>query len=193
MYSTVCKESPLYQLTCNGATSSWTEACHKAFEDLKTRLTEAPVLAYPSFDRDFILETDASLKGLGAVLSQRQDEKLHPIAFASRALNPQEKNYAITELETLAVVWAITHFHYYLYGHRVTVYTDHPAVKAVLETPNPSGKHARWWTRVYGRGVKEVQIVYRAGRETRLQMPCPEAPKQLLQWRGLQMMSRSPP
>ena len=45
------------------------------------------------------------------------------------------------------------------------MYTDHPAVKAVLETPNPSGKHARWWTRVYGRGVKEVQIVYRAGRE----------------------------
>jgi len=103
----------------------------------------------------FILETDASIKGLGAVLSQRQDdEKLHPIAFASRALNPQEKNYAITERETLAVVWVIiTHFHYYLYGHRVTVYTDHSAVKAVLETPNPSGKHARWWTRVYGRGV----------------------------------------
>ena len=96
------------------------------------------MLAYLSFDRDFILETDASIKGLGAVLSQRQeDEKLHPIAFASRALNPQEKNYAITELETLAVVWAITHFHYYLYGHRVTVYTDHCAVKAVLVTLNP--------------------------------------------------------
>jgi len=75
------------------------------------------VLEYPSFDRDFILETDASIKGLGAVLFQRQDGKLHPIAFTSRALNPQEKNYAITELEILAVVWAITHFHYYLYGH----------------------------------------------------------------------------
>ena len=46
--------------------------------------------------------------------------------------------------------------HSYLYGHLVTVYTDHTAVKAVLETPNPSGKHARWWTRVYGKGVKEV-------------------------------------
>ena len=122
------------------------------------------MLAYPSFDREFILETDASIKGLGAVLSQKQDGKLHPIAFTSKALNPQE-NYAITELETLAVVWAITHFHYYLYGHRVTVYTDHSAVKAVLETPHPSGKHARWWTRVYGRGMKEVQIVNRAGRE----------------------------
>ena len=69
------------------------------------------------------------------------------------------------ELETLAVVWAVTHFHHYLYGHRVTVYTDHSAVKAVLEMPNPSGKHARWWTRVYGSGVKEVQVVYCAGKE----------------------------
>ena len=72
------RAQPLYQLTCKSATFSWTEACHTAFEDLKTRLTEAPVLAYPSFDRDFILETDASIKGLGAVLSQRkEDEKLH--------------------------------------------------------------------------------------------------------------------
>ena len=90
---------------------------------------------------------------------------LHPVAYASRALTPAEKNYAITELETLAVVWAITHFHVYLYGHDVTVYTDHTAVKAVLETPSPNGKHARWWTRVYGSGVESVHIVYRAGKE----------------------------
>ena len=90
---------------------------------------------------------------------------MHPVAFASRALSPPERNYSITELETLAVVWAVSHFHSYLYGHRVTVYTDHSAVKAVLETPNPTGKHARWWTRVYGRGVKQVSIVYRCGKE----------------------------
>ena len=157
---------PLYQLTCKGVTFSWSEDCCSAFENLRTRLVKTPVLAYPSFDQDFILETDASIQGLGAVLSQHQEDgKLHPIAFASRALDPQEKNYAITELETLAVVWAITHFHHYLYRHRVTVYTDHAAVKAVLETSNPSGKYARWWTRVYGRGVKEVQIIYCAGKE----------------------------
>ena len=156
----------LYQLTCKGASFSWPEDRCSAFENLRTRLSEAPVLAYPSFEEDFTLETDASIQGLGAVLSQPQeDRKLHPVAFASRALNPQEKNYAIAELETLAVVWAVTHFHHYLYGHQVTVYTDHGAVKAVLETPNPLGKHARWWTRVYGSGVKEVQVVYRAGKE----------------------------
>ena len=100
------------------------------------------------------------------MLSQKQEDgKPHPIAYASRALNPAEKNYSVTELETLAVVWAVTHFHCYLYGYRVTVLTDHSAVKAVLETSNPTGKHARWWTRVYGRGVQSVSIVYRSGKE----------------------------
>ena len=100
------------------------------------------------------------------MLSQRQeDSKLHPIAYASRALNRAAKNYGITELETLAVVWGVSHFRTYLYGNAVKVLTDHSAVKLVLETSNPTGKHARWWTRVYGSGVKSVTIVYRAGRD----------------------------
>ena len=70
-------------------------------------------------------------------------------------------------LETFAVVWVMSHFNHYLYGNSVTVYTDHTAVKAVLESSNPTAKHARWWTRVYGRGIKEVKIHYRAGRENK--------------------------
>ena len=82
---------------------------------------------------------------MGAVLSQTQDDsQLHPVSYASRALSRAEENYAVTELETLAVVWAMSHFHHLIYGHRVTVVTDHVAVKAVLATPNPSAKHARW-------------------------------------------------
>ena len=84
------------------------------------------------------------------------------MGYASRALSPSEVHYGTTDLETLAVVWAISHFSHYLYGNRVVVYTDHTAVKSVLEA---SGKHARWWTRVYGWGIKEVTIRYRAGRE----------------------------
>lgn len=95
--------------------------------------------------------------GLGAVLSQQgRDGKLHPVGYASRSLSPPEKRYAITELETLAVVWAISHFLAYLYGHDLHVYTDHSAVKAVLETPSPSGKHARWWSKVFGSGVRKI-------------------------------------
>ena len=116
---------------------------------------------YPNFDVPFVLQTDASILGLGAVLSQKQsDNRLHPVAFASRSLSKAERNYSITELETLAVVWAVSHFHAYLYGHKVTVYTDRSAVRAVLGTPGPNGKHARWWTRVFGSGIREIDIVY---------------------------------
>ena len=78
------------------------------FDELKTQLVCSPVLVYLSFDHDFILETDASIQRLSAVLSQRQDDgSTHPIAYASRALSPTERRYGVTELETLAVVWAV--------------------------------------------------------------------------------------
>ena len=157
---------PLHLLTRKDVTFEWSSSCQDAFDTLKRALIEAPVLAYPNFSRNFRLETDACVKGLGAVLAQMQkDGQAHPVAYASRALSDVEKRYAVTELETLAVVWALNHFHVYLYGNEVAVYTDHSAVKAVLETPNPSAKHARWWTKVYGSGVKNIQIVYRSGRE----------------------------
>ena len=124
---------PLHTLTRKGALFQWTADCEIAYESLKTKLVTAPLLCYPDFSRDFTLETDASRQGLGAILSQYQDDyKLHPVAYASRSISPTEANYAITDLETLAVVWAVTHFRYYLYGHRVTIITDHAAVKAIL-------------------------------------------------------------
>ena len=63
------------------------------------------------------------------------------------------------------MVWSISHFRAYLYGSNVTVYTDHSAVKVVLETPSPSAKHARWWSQVYASGVHNVKIIYRSGKE----------------------------
>lgn len=153
-------------MTRKGVHFKWDEECQQAFELLKKLLTTAPVLAYPRPDEPFVLETDASILGLGAILSQRQpDSNIHPVAYASRSLNQAECSYGVTELETLAVMWAVTHFRAYLYGNKVTVYSDHSAVKAVLEAPNPSAKHARWWTRVYGSGVGEVDIVYRPGKK----------------------------
>ena len=156
---------PLHRLTHKGTEFIWNVACQEAVEELKRKLTSAPVLSYPALDKDLVLETDANIQGLGAVLSQKQiDGLLHPVAYASRSLSGPEANYSITELETLAMVWAITYFHSYLYGRKITVFTDHTAVKVVLETPNPSGKHARWWTRMYGTGVKSVKIIHRSGK-----------------------------
>ena len=158
--------APLHALTRKNAVFKWSDECQGAFEALKTAITQSPVLAYPNFNVDFVLETDASVKGLGAVLSQYQSNSvLHPVAFASRSLSPVEGNYGVTDLETLAVVWAMQHFRAYLYGHKVTVITDHSAVKTVLGAPNSNGKHARWWLKVFSSGVKDVQIVYRRGRD----------------------------
>ena len=109
---------------------------------------------------------EARYVGLGAVLSQLQDDgKLHPLSYASCALTAPKKNYSVTELETLAVVWAIGHYSAYLYGHNVKIYTDHSAVKAELGATNLSGKHARWWTKVYANGLQSVEIVYHSGKE----------------------------
>ena len=93
---------------------------------MKKRLLDSPI---SDFNLDFILETDASIDGLGAILSYLQsDNKLHSVAYASRATSSAEKRYNVTELETLAVVWAVQHFRAYLYGHNVTVITDHSAI-----------------------------------------------------------------
>ena len=107
------------------------------------------------------METDASIAGLGAVLAQKQkDGTVRPIAYASRTLQPHEKNYGITELEGLGVVWAVKHFRTYLYGHPCEVYTDHGALKSLLNTPQPSGKLARWGMAIQGLDIK---IFHRAG------------------------------
>ena len=109
---------PLDELTQKGIQFCWNERCQTAFSTLKEKLTQAAVLSYPCFDKPFVLETDASGDGIGAVLSQEQEDgHVHPVAYASRALSLTESKYTITELETLAVVWALSHFHSLLYGH----------------------------------------------------------------------------
>ena len=152
----------LHALTKKEVPFLWTPDCQAAFENLKDLLTSAPILAYPDFSKPFVLETDASISGLGAVLSQRQEEgSTRPIAYASRSLLKHEQNYGITELEGLGVVWAVKHFRPYLYGHFCEVYTDHEALKSLLNTPQPSGKLARW-----GMAIQELnlKILHRSGR-----------------------------
>jgi len=121
-----------------------------------------PNLNFPDFTRRFILETDASGVGLGAVLSQKQlNGQIAPIAYASWTLQQHETKYGISELEALAVVWATKHFRAYLYGHSSDVYTDHEALQALLNTPHPSCKLARW-----GMALQEMDLHlhYRPGK-----------------------------
>ena len=97
-----------------------------------------PVLAYPDFEKPFVLHTDASNEGLGAVLEQEKEDGR--VAYATRSLNRHEQNYGITDMAALGVVWAAKHFRAYLFGHPCVVYTDHYPLKALLNAPHPSGK-----------------------------------------------------
>ena len=138
---------PLHNLMKKGVAFYWSKECEEAFAKLKQLLISAPVLAYPEFGsgKSFILETDACVEGLGAILSQPQEDgSIHPLAYASRSLDKHERNYGISELETLGLVWAVRYFRNYLLGHPCIVYTDHVACLSILNSSRPSGKLARW-------------------------------------------------
>jgi hypothetical protein len=108
--------SPLHALLKKDANFEWTADQENAFQNLKGKLTMQPILQYTDFTKEFILTTDASNHGLGAVLSQGDIGKDLPIAYASRNLNQAEKIYSTSEMELLAIVWGIQHFRPYLYG-----------------------------------------------------------------------------
>ena len=152
----------VYALTRKGVPFTWSATYQGVFDKLKQLLTNAPVLVFHEFSQPFLLETDASGEGLEAVLAQKQeDNSVHPIAYASHTLLPHGRNYGISELEALAVVWAVKYFRNYLYGHKCQVFTDHEALKSLMNTPHPSGKLARW-----GLALQELdlEIRYRSGR-----------------------------
>ena len=115
----------------------WGPEQQAAFIDIKSCLTTSPTLIRPDFSKPFILHTDASQIGLGAVLCQiGDDDKEHVIAYASRVLHGPETNYTVSELECLAVIWAIEKFRCYLEGWKFTVVTDHSCLRWLLTIKN---------------------------------------------------------
>ena len=104
------KANPLYRLTEKGRRWEWTKECGESFTALKQTLASAPILAFPNFDNDFILDTDASTDGLGAVLSQQFKEGERVIAYASRTLTKAERQYCATRREMLALDWEYVSF-----------------------------------------------------------------------------------
>ena len=103
----------------------WVEAQESAFQHLKTKLMNQTTLQYPDFSKEFVLTTDASNLGLGAVLSQGQIGKDLPVAYASRSLNNAELHYTTSEKELHAIVWATKYFRPYLYGRKFKIVSDH--------------------------------------------------------------------
>jgi hypothetical protein len=107
----------------------WKTECDESFKILKECLTTSPILTYPCLDKEYILDTDASAFGIGAVLSQISDQgKECVIAYYSRALTKPERRYCVTRRELLAIVAAVKHFHHYVYGSQFTIRTYHGAL-----------------------------------------------------------------
>ena len=123
-----------------------TDATLQAFHKLKKKCVTTPVLAFADLETPFLLETDASSKGLGAILQQKQEDgKYHPVIYASRALHGSEKNYHSSKLEFLALKWAVTEqFEEYMLYKPFTVKTDNNPLTYILTTPNLDTTGHRW-------------------------------------------------
>ena len=149
-----------------GVSFQWQMEQESAFNELKNRLTTAPVLAYPDFSPDvglFVLDTDASQHlGIGAVLSQLQpDGTERVIAYGSSSLNEHEKNYCATQLEMLALVTYMDHFRYYLLGRKFRLRTDHHSLVWLMSFKEPQGQVARSLERLQ---EYDYEIQHRPGR-----------------------------
>ncbi|CAC5390312.1 Retrovirus-related Pol polyprotein from transposon 297,Retrovirus-related Pol polyprotein from transposon 17.6 [Mytilus coruscus] len=128
----------------------------------KQALTQYPILHYPDFNLPFLLMTDACDTGLGIVLAQQGPEGERAIAYASRTLKPNERNYAVIEKEALAVVWGVKYFRHYLYGRKVTIITDHNPLKWLMNIKDQAGRLARWSLTLQ---EYDLQIEHRASRK----------------------------
>ncbi|GKA24470.1 putative reverse transcriptase domain-containing protein [Tanacetum coccineum] len=131
---------PLTVLTQKSKTFDWGEEQENAFQTLKGKLCDAPVLALPDRPEDFVVYCDASGLGLGCVLMQRGKV----IAYASRQLKIHEKNYTTHDLELGAVVFALKIWRHYLYGTKSVIYTDHKSLQHIFSQKELNMRQRRW-------------------------------------------------
>ena len=142
----------------------WTDAEETALSSCKRILSEEALLRYPDYNLPFVIQTDASSIGLGAVLLQIKDKMEKPIWFASRALSTLESKYHARELECLAVKWALKKFRPIIEGCKVTVFTDHESLIWLMRQDVPQGRLARWVLELQG---TDFSVVHRSGTSNR--------------------------
>ncbi|XP_060177803.1 uncharacterized protein LOC132607738 [Lycium barbarum] len=136
--------NPLCKLLEKESKFVFDDACLKAFEALKERLTSAPIIIAPDWSQPFELMCDASGFAMGAVLGQKRDKIFHPIYYASKTLNSAQMNYTVTEQELLAIVFAFEKFRAYLLGTHVIVHTDHAALRYLMTKKDAKPRLIRW-------------------------------------------------
>ena len=172
-FATIAK--PLHRLTEKTAEFHWTAQCQDAFEELRSRLVSAPILAFPDHRKQFILDTDASDTGVGGVLSQLDcDGQERVISYASRVLSKAERRYCVTRRELLAVVTFTQHFRPYLFGKKFTLRTDHGSLKWLRNFKEPEGQLARWLEKLeeYDFDVVHRQGLKHGNADALSRLPC---------------------
>ena len=135
---------PLTSLLAKDTPFEFTNECLNAFHILKKALVSAPIIQPPDWSLPFEIMCDASDFAIGVVLGQTKDKKHHAVAYASKTLTGAQLNYAASEKELLAVVFAIDKFRSYLVGAKVIVYTDHAALKYLLTKKDAKPRLIRW-------------------------------------------------
>ena len=135
---------PLTRLTEKNVPFHWSEEEQNSFDTLKSLLCSTPVMAYPDPNAPFILDTDASNVGIGAVLSQSIQGEERVIAYGSRILTKAERQYCITRRELLAVIFFTRYFRHYLTGRKFLLRTDHASLRWLKSFKEPEGQLARW-------------------------------------------------
>uniref|UniRef100_K7F199 ribonuclease H n=1 Tax=Pelodiscus sinensis TaxID=13735 RepID=K7F199_PELSI len=137
--------APLTDMTRNSKPQRvvWGPREAQAFETLRRALITEPVLRQPDFEKPFVVQTDASEVGLGAVLAQEKKGVEHPMAYLSRKLLPQEKHYATIEKEALAIKWAVDSLRYFLLGNHFTLVTDHAPLKWIQNMKDTNARILR--------------------------------------------------
>ncbi|KAL5540758.1 hypothetical protein UlMin_044081 [Ulmus minor] len=135
---------PLCELLVKDAVFDFSKDCLHAFETLKEKLISSPIIVAPDWELPFTLMCDASDYAIGVVLGQRKGKIFHVIYYASKVLNDAQLNYATTEKELLAVVYAFDKFRSYLIGSKVIVYTDHSALRYLFAKKDAKPRLLRW-------------------------------------------------
>jgi len=136
--------APLTDLLKSKSKITWNDDAQQSFENLKRRLTSAPVLVHPNYNLPFYIQVDASSRGVGGVLFQKIAESEHPIAYFSKKLNGTQRKYSVTELECYAAVLCVKHFRHYVEGFEFTIITDHASLRWLMNMSDLSGRLARW-------------------------------------------------
>ncbi len=164
----------LYALLKKHVVTTWSEKTKEAFNTLKEKLSEFPILRRPNFSKVFILHTNWSAFGISAILGQLDEEgKKYVITYASRSNNKVESNYSSYEGECLVVVWAVIH----LYGTKFTLYTDHQLIKWLMTNDKFIGKLAHW---VLILQEYEFKVIHDLVLHIKTWIPCHENPSLLL-------------